>query len=143
MPAPRSPKPPARRLRLSPVAGRLAICRAPEGTDTSWASGDLTLVARSAGEAMPVTIICEESAVPQSVEHDGGWRAIRFVGVFGFGEVGVLASVLSALAEARLPVLTVSTFETDYVLIKATRFERVRQVLEEAGHQFVDEEAAK
>jgi hypothetical protein len=129
-----------RPLRLNTLAGTYAICRAPAGTQTAWATGDLAVVARSRSEAMETTIICDESQVPADIEHDGGWRALRFAGAFDFNEVGVLAGVLATLAEAQVPVMTISTFETDYLLIKAHRFGRVRQVLEEAGHRFDEPE---
>jgi hypothetical protein len=124
---------------LKTLGGVYAVCRTAAGTDTGWARGELVVVARSASEAMETTVICDEGSIPADIEHDRGWRAIRFAGAFDFNEVGVLAGVLGVLAEAQLPVLTVSTFETDYLLIKAHRFDRVRQVLEEAGHTFEPE----
>jgi hypothetical protein len=123
-----------RRFRLAALAGTYAICRAPAGAETGWATGELIVVVRSRSEAMETTVICEERSVPQEIERDGGWRALRLVGTFDFNEVGVLSSVLMALAEAQVPVMTVSTYETDYLLLKAHRFDRVRQVLEAAGH---------
>ena len=126
-----------RTVTLQPLPGRYAICRTPAGRDVSWAAGELVVVARAKGELMETTVICDETAVPGDVEHDAGWRALRFVGSFGFGEVGVLVSVLEPLAEAGVPVLTIGTFETDYVLVKSERFDRVREVLEGAGHGFV------
>lgn len=127
------------RLVLQVVPGQYAVCRQAGGGDTSWARGELVILAQSQSEALSTTVICEESAVPADVEHDAGWRAIRFAGAFDFREVGVLSSALAVLAEAQVPVLTLSTYETDYLLIKAHRFDRVRQVLEEAGYVFADE----
>jgi hypothetical protein len=129
-----------RQLRLQALPGHYAVCRQAGGGDVSWARGDLVMIAQSRSEAMPTTVICEEPSVPPDIERDAGWRAIRFAGAFDFREVGVLSSVLSVLATAQVPVLTISTFETDYLLIKAHRFDRVREVLKEAGHMFLDEE---
>ena len=137
----RQARPAARRFRLECLSGAYAICRAPAGAATDWAAGDLVVMARSRSEALSTTVICDETCVPPTVEHDRGWRAIRFSGAFDFSEVGVLAGVLGTLAGAQVPVMTISTFETDYLLIKAHRFERVRQVLEEAGHEFIEAEA--
>lgn len=97
------------------------------------------MVARSQHEAMQTTVICPEPAVPPEVERDGGWHVIRVEGVFAFGEVGVLASLIDPLRDGRLAVLTVGTFETDYLLIKAERLDRVREVLEAARHRFIQE----
>ena len=125
------------RLRLEPLSGRYAVCRVAAGADVSWAAGDLVVISRSKGESVGTTVICDESSVPtDKVEHDAGWRAMRLGGSFGFGEVGVLSSVLGPLAEAGVPTLSVGTFETDYVLVKSERFDRVREALEEVGHVF-------
>ncbi len=128
--------PVGRRFRC--LEGAYAICRVPAGADVSWAVGELRVVIEARGEALATTVICDEASVPAHVERDDGWRVIRFEGVFDFSEVGVLSEVLSTLADARVPVMTVSSFETDYLLIKAVRFDRVRQVLQEAGHAFVE-----
>ena len=127
-----------RSVRLQPLAGLYAICRTDAGRDVSWAGGELVVVCRAKDELMETTVICDAATVPGDVENDAGWRALRFVGSFGFGEVGVLVSVVGVLADAQVPVLTVGTFETDYVLVKSERFDRVREVLEDAGHTFLD-----
>ena len=127
-----------RTVQLQPLNGLYAICRTAAGADVSWADGELVVVARARGELMETTVICDATSVPGDVESDAGWRALRFVGSFGFGEVGVLVSVVGVLADAGVPVLTVGTFETDYVLVKSERFDRVREVLEDAGHAFLN-----
>ncbi len=131
---------PQRQLRLRCLGGTYAICRAPADADTAWARGELVMICHSTSEKMETTVVCDVTSVPLTVEHDAGWRAIRFEGAFDFNEVGVLAGVLEVLAEAQVPVMTLSTYETDYLLIKAHLSERVRQVLEEAGHQFIEPE---
>ena len=134
--------PPRHQLELDVLPETYTICRMPHGAAAPWASGTLSSVSRSAREAEGTTVISDEATVPETVEADRGWHALRIGGVFGFGEVGVLGAVLNPLARAGVPVMVVCTFETDYVLVKASRFERVRQVLLDAGHRFVDPPAA-
>ena len=131
---------PRHALELDLLPDLYAICRLPMAADSSWARGELCAVIKSRREVQGQTVICDESAVPlEKVEANRGWRAIRFIGAFDFGELGVLGSVLNPLARAHVPVLTLSTFETDYVLFKAERLNRVRHALEEAGHRFKTE----
>lgn len=134
---------PRHELSLSVLPGLYAICRLPFEANVDWAAGELVSVIRSRRDLQGTTVICEESAVPlegvgEGVEADRGWHALKIEGFFGFGEVGVLNSVLGPLARARVPVVSISTFETDYVLIKAHRFERVEEVLREAGHEIIE-----
>ncbi len=121
-------------LTLDILPDTYAVCRTADGAEADAAEGSFIAVIKSATEAVATTLICPEAAVPANVEADNGWHVIRFVGIFGFGEVGVLANVIVPLARAGMPALTVGSFETDYVLVKTTRLDRLRQVLEEAGH---------
>ena len=129
--------PQRRSLTLQFLDGEYAICRVAADAPVSWADGELVSIVQARPDAMLTTVICRAAAVPPHVDHDPGWRLLRLVGPFGFGETGVLASVLAVLADAGVPVLTVCTFETDYVLFKSPRPDRVRRALEEAGHAFV------
>jgi hypothetical protein len=125
---------PRHSLTLELLPETYAVCRMAESPDDI--GGAFVATIKSATEAMSTTVICPEANVPADVEADGGWHVIRFVGVFAFGEVGVLANVIVPLARAGMPALTVGSFETDYVLVKTTRPDRLRQVLQEAGHSF-------
>ncbi len=124
-------------LELELLPGLYAICRLPTDASVPWASGELCCLVRSRSEIQGLTVICDELAVPdEGVEADRGWHAMRFVGSFGFGEVGVLDSVLNPLARAHVPAMTLSSFETDYVLFKAERLKFVKRALMEVGHRF-------
>ena len=66
-----------------------------------------------------------------------GWRALRVRGPLAFEVVGVVASVSTALAAAGVPLFVISTFDTDYVLVKAQSLERAISALRLAGHEVV------
>jgi len=125
-------------LDLQVLPDTYAICRLPTGRPVDRDADDFLMIVRSRREIEGTSVICLEREVPDDWERDGGWHVIRLDGVFGFGEVGVLSAVLGPLAEAGVPTLATCSFETDYVLVKAARLDRVRQVLEDAGHRFVD-----
>jgi uncharacterized protein len=120
----------------------LVVCRLAAGAPIpSWATeGEFFCVARTRDE---VSVVCSEEVCPDGapeqtgdgikVEH--GWVALKLEGPFPFAMTGVLAAVLSPLAEGKIPIFAISTFDTDYVLLKATDLEGARQALRAAGHQ--------
>jgi hypothetical protein len=77
--------------------------------------------------AQELSIVCRESGIPSGVEREGGWSLLELAGPIPFTAVGVLASVLAPLARAGVSVFVMSTFDTDYVLVKR---ERVRAALD-------------
>lgn len=120
-------------LRLLPLEERLAICRMePRAELPGWMWGaSFFSLTRTADE---LSIVCPERCVPASIVCEGGWRALKLEGPFDFGEVGVLASVAEPLAEAGVSTFTVSTYETDYVLVKDEHLERAVSALLKRGH---------
>ena len=99
----------------------------------AWAANTVfSSVTRTADE---LSIVCEEGGVPPDVKHDGGWSCIGLVGPFDLNLTGVLASVLQPLADAGVSIFAVSTFDTDYVLVRASQLETAIAALRQAGHQ--------
>lgn len=123
---------------LSVLRVRLAVCRLPaEAAWPDWAmEGTLLALVRTPQE---VSIVCEERYVPPEVKAERGWRALRVEGPLDFSLVGILASITAPLAAAGVSIFALSTFDTDYVLVKETSLEKTRQALELAGLQVGDE----
>jgi uncharacterized protein len=122
-------------LKLDLLPVRLAICRlAPAASIPEWAAtgADFYSATRTPGE---LSVVCAEEAVPPGVKHDPDWRVFRIEGPFDFSAIGVLASVAAPLAEAAVSIFAVSTFDTDYVLVKENQVKRAALALEAAGHQ--------
>ncbi len=96
----------------------LAIVRlAPDEEPAfAWRTGPLQVLARSNSETSVVTL---REAVPASARSEGPFRALEVAGPLDFAMVGVLASILSPVAAVGLTALTVSTFDTDWVLIRS------------------------
>lgn len=102
----------------------------------AWADGDgFVNIARSADE---LSIVCHQSRVPEGVKVDRDWNCMQFVGPFAFDETGIVLSVVRPLTEAGFGVFVVSTFDGDFLLLKAERFAQGLAVLNEAGHQILD-----
>lgn len=120
-------------LRLSILPERLAVCRlAASDAVPAWAaSGSFSSVTRTPAE---LSIVCAEAAVPGSVGRESGFRAYVVAGPLDFGLTGVIASLTEPLARAGVPVFVVSTFDTDYLLVREERLEEASAVLRRAGH---------
>lgn len=123
-------------LTLLHVAGTFAVCKLPAGAALPpWATaGDFFAVTRTADE---VSVVCPQSAVPDGVVAERDWRCLRVAGAMPFTLVGVLASLTAPLARAGVSVFAVSTFDTDYLLVKAADLATAVAALRAAGHRVV------
>jgi hypothetical protein len=123
------------RLPLELLPDTLAICRLEPGAPVpSWAaepSPFLTL-SRTAGELSITTL---QRAVPAGVPCERDYRAVRVRGPLPLNLVGILAAIADPLAAAGLSIFAISTYDTDYVLVKARELEAALEVLRQAGHQ--------
>lgn len=121
------------RLTLDVLPGELAVCRLPgEAPSPDWAVGTLVSITRAPGE---LTVVCDATAVPPSVEKERGWRALAVRGPLDLSLTGVLASLAGPLADAGVPVFVISTYDTDYLLVRDADLERAVAALRAAGHQ--------
>jgi hypothetical protein len=119
-------------LNLALLPERLAVCRlAPDAATPAWVSGELTAVTRSAEE---LSIVCAEVCVPAEVRAERGWRALKVAGPLDFGLVGILAALASPLAAAGISIFAISTYDTDYLLLKEERLPLALETLRKAGH---------
>ena len=111
---------------------RLAVCRLPADTALpDWARpGDLLALVRTADE---LSIVCTERYVPPEVRAERGWRAIQVQGPLEFSMVGVLASIAVPLARVGISIFVLSTFDTDYVLVKEDALDRAVSALTQSG----------
>ena len=124
-------------LTLQLIPGEFAVCRLPATEPVpAWAgSAVFSSVTPTADE---LSILCPAAQVPAGVKHEAGWRLLKLQGPFAFTETGILAAVLAPLAAARIGILATATFDTDYVLVKAARFEEACGVIKAAGHAVRD-----
>lgn len=119
-------------LTLTTLPDALAVCRLDPSPIPAWADGDgFVSITRTARE---LSIVCAEARVPDDVKAERGWRVFKLEGPFDFALVGVLKQVLDPLAEAKVGVFAVSTYDTDYVLVKAAQFEQAVAALTRHGH---------
>ena len=124
---------PIHHLNLIVVDGTFAICRLGGGSPIPpWATaGPFFSITRTADE---LSVVCRQDAVPEGITCEQGWRCLRVAGTMPFSVIGVLASLTAPLVEAGISVFAISTFDTDYLLVKAEDLNRAVDVLRRRGH---------
>ncbi len=121
------------RLSLTELEGPFAVCKLDkDAAIPKWATtGQIFSITRTSDE---LSIVCAEAVVPDDIQCERGWRCLRVAGAMPFTVVGVLASLVTPLAEAGISIFAVSTFDTDYLLVKEQDFEKAVAELQRAGH---------
>lgn len=124
-------------LRLFVRKERLAVCRlSPDQKAPSWATeAEFFSLTRTPDE---LSIVCPGSSVPAGTVCERGWRALGILGPLDFSLVGVLATITEPLAEADISVFIISTYDTDYVLVREDALESAISTLHRAGHEVRD-----
>jgi hypothetical protein len=120
---------------LQLLPGRYAVCRLAADAEIPPIGGTFFSITRTADE---LSVVCEESATPQDVKCELGWRALKVAGPLDFSLTGVLAAIAAPLAAANVSIFAISTFDTDYVLVKDDLLERALEALRQAGHRVDD-----
>lgn len=123
-------------LRLRVLGGAYAVCRLDPGAPApAWGGTGLFALTRTADE---LSVVCPESDAPPGVRCERGWRCLQVIGPLDLAAVGVLASLVSPLAAADVSVFVLSTFDTDYLLVKDEAFEAAVEALGRSGHRVED-----
>ena len=123
-------------IKLQPLVPRFSVCKV-----TDYAHIDLTqpfCFAATTDEER--SLVCPEALVPDNtIERDDGWRGFRVKGQLDFSLIGILARISTVLAENGISIFAVSTFNTDYILVKEEKFEQALSVLKDNGYEMLNE----
>jgi hypothetical protein len=118
-------------MEVAVVPGTLSICRlAATERIPSWAlelHGGFVSITRTLDE---LSIVCPEEAVPPDTEVEEDWRALVIPGPIPFEATGVLAALAKPLADAGIPIFAISTYDTDYVLVRSSNLDRALEALD-------------
>jgi len=120
-------------MRLREITGEYAIARLDAGDAIpAWARGAFVSITRTHGE---LSIVCDESAMPEGVAADRLWRCLEIEGPIPLDKIGIAAAITTVLADAAVSVFLIATYDTDYVLVKEQKMERAVAALRSAGHE--------
>lgn len=119
-------------MELKKIPYDLTVCKVAD-TAAIDLSGEFYFIGKTDEE---LSLVIPTDVVPvETIERDDGWRAFRIQGVLDFSLIGILSKISGLLADAGIGIFTVSTFNTDYILVKKENFEKALGVLADAGYQ--------
>lgn len=85
-----------------------------------------------------ISLVClTQDTPPRTIERDDGWKAFRIQGILDFSMIGILSKISKILAESKIGIFAVSTYNTDYILVKNENFQEATDALLAAGYDIV------
>lgn len=122
-------------LKLSILPNEYTIHRfAPESEiPTNALSGNFLSITRTEDE---LSIVCDAEIPLKSEKRESGWACIKALGPLDFGLTGILAKIASVLAQAEISIFAISTYDTDYILVKKEMLAVAEERLSKAGYSF-------
>ena len=111
-----------------------AVCRLPAAERIpEWAVGSRFFSVTKTPEEL--SVVCEEDRVPENIKCEKGWRILKVEGPLDFSLIGILASISTTLAKKEISLFAVSTYDTDYILVKDKDSEASIKALVEEGYE--------
>ncbi|MFM7678919.1 MAG: ACT domain-containing protein [Roseiflexaceae bacterium] len=124
-------------LTLRVLPATYAIWQLPSAAPLpAWPDGAFVCVIRTASE---LSGVCPSGQTPASAIVDDGWRCLQFVGPFDLTLTCIMVRVAQPLASAGVPIFTLATYNTDYILVPGSRYSAAVAALTAAGHRLVTE----
>ena len=120
-------------MKIKPLKQKFSICKLKQIPPTS--TSDFVFYARTDEE---ISMICETDKVPRDLLEENpsdDWRAFRIAGTLDFSLTGILARISKILADNSIGIFAVSTFNTDYILVKEENFNRALDILVESDYE--------
>ncbi len=122
-------------MKLEFLEAEYSVCQLPpESALPTWADGFLS-ISRTDDE---LTIISPSTHVPEDAKAQRDFRCFRIASQLDFDVIGVIASISAIMAEEKIPILSISTYNTDYFLIPGKHRERAHRSLTKSGYRFVE-----
>ena len=121
-------------MELKKLPYDLTVCKVADIADIDI-STEFYFIGRTDEE---ISLVCKtENAPAHTVERDDGWRGFRIEGVLDFSLIGILSKLSAVLADNGIGIFAVSTYNTDYILVKEENYERALTVLASEGYTIV------
>jgi hypothetical protein len=125
-------------MKFKIIPGQFAICQLPAGSSVpAWATATPGAFSSVTVTPEELSIVCEESVVPEGVKAEKGFACLRLAGPFQLDSVGILREFLEPLSAAGVPIFAVSTFNTDLVLVPEAKKALALKALQQAGHELL------
>lgn len=117
---------------LQTLSQKFTVCKIPSLSEIDLTK-EIFFIAKTDEE---LSLVCETRFAPENtISREDGWKAFRIWGILDFSFIGILSKLTSLLAENQIGVFAVSTYNTDYILVKEENFEKALTALGEAGYE--------
>ena len=121
-------------LNIKRIEGDFTICKVKDFSQIDW-NQPFCFASKTDEE---FSVVCQTPYTPRNtIEREDGWSAFRIEGTLEFSLIGILANISGILAEQKIGIFAVSTYNTDYILTKSAHFERAISALENAGYKII------
>lgn len=122
------------KMKMEILDQQLSICKINKISEDSL-NKDLFFLSKTDKE---MSLVCPTADAPDEAESkDDGWVAMRICGTLDFSLTGILSRITSILAEYKIGIFAISTYDTDYILVKEQTLEEAKRVLSTNGYEFV------
>lgn len=122
------------KIELERIDYDLTVCKLADICDLD-VSSDLFFVGKTDEE---ISLVCRTEEVPgKTTARDDGWKAFRIRGVLDFSLIGILSKLSSILAENKISIFAVSTYNTDYILVREENFDKALDILAFNGYKIL------
>lgn len=123
-------------LTLKLLAKTYAVCSLKKDDEIPvWSMiGDFLSITRTEDE---LSIVCEEKHVPQGMIYEGGWKILKVEGPLDFSLIGILAKISALMSKNNISIFVISTYDTDYILIKEGNINRAIEILKNENYNII------
>jgi len=119
-------------MELEVINRRFAVCKL-ESIESIKLNDEYFFIGKTTEE---ISLVCDEASIPNNcIEQDKGWQAFKIKGTLDFSLVGILAKISTILADNSISIFAISTYNTDYILIKEENFEKAISILKEKNYK--------
>lgn len=122
-------------MKLQILKEEFSVCKVPDYSQTDRC-GEFCFTGKTDEEN---SLVCRTDRIPSNVtKRDDGWSAFRIRGPLDFSLIGILSKISGILAENRIGIFAVSTYDTDYIFTKSENFDRAIELLRQSGYEIED-----
>ncbi|MBQ3428339.1 MAG: ACT domain-containing protein [Mogibacterium sp.] len=121
-------------MELKIIDNKLTVCKVADISTIDLAA-EFYFIGKTDEE---LSLVCRTSDTPsETIERDDGWKGFRIQGILDFSLIGILSKLSGILAEHEIGIFAVSTYNTDYILVKEENYERAIEALVHEGYTIV------
>lgn len=121
-------------MKLKQLKDEFAVCKL-ESADSVDFNKEYVFLARTDEE---ISLVCKAADLPDNATHiEAGWKGLKICGILDFGMIGVIAEISNLLAQNKISIFVISTYNTDYIFLKFGYYDHAIRILSENGYKVI------